>query len=159
MKLSESQALHRLAAYCSKAERCESDIRKKMMLWELSDEEKNRIVTRLRQEKFLDENRYAVAFVKDKSRFGKWGRVKIEFELRKKKIPDSLIHSAIQEMDQEGSNQILTDLLIKKNRLVKAQTDYDRRIKLIRYAASKGYLMDDIVRCLNRIVKENDDME
>lgn len=155
--MTESQALHRLAVYCSRAERCESDVRKKLTLWELSDDEKSRIVSRLFQEKFLDEDRYAKAFVKDKSRFGKWGKLKIQFELKKKRIPDSIIKAAIADLEDEETEKVLMALLTRKNALVKAKDDRDRRTKLIRFAAGKGFQMNEILSCLNRITKAEDE--
>ena len=158
--MTESQALHRLAAYCSRAERCESDISKKLLAWELTADSCLRIVTRLKTEKFLDETRYARAFVRDKSRFGKWGQIKIEFELRKKRIPERIIAEAILELNQETTASVLHDLLMKKNTTVKARDYYDRKTKLIRFAASKGYALDDIIRNLDKILNQQDgDME
>lgn len=157
MKLSESQALHRLAAYCSKAERCESDIWRKMLAWELADEEKSRIVSRLKQEKFLDDRRFATAFVNDKSRFSKWGKVKIEFELRKKKIDETLIREATSTLDDAESEAVLGALLLKKEASIKAKNDYDKRAKLLRFALGRGYSMGVALRCIDKISKLNDE--
>jgi regulatory protein len=154
--MTESQALHKLAAYCSKAERCEWDIRKKLSSWEFSEESSSTIIARLKQEKFLDEVRYTHAFVRDKSRFGKWGVVKIEFELRKKRISETIIRESLSVLDEEDAGSILAGLLAKKNNCVKAQGNYERRVKLIRFATGKGYKMDEIIRCLDKIVKEED---
>ena len=154
--MTESQALYKLAAYCSKAERCEWDVRKKLSSWELAEESSSTIVSRLKQEKFLDEARYAKAFVRDKSRFGKWGVVKIVFELRKKRIPETIIREAMSELKEEDTDSILSELLVRKNNSVKAESDYERRAKLIRFAAGKGYKMDEIVRCVNKMVKDED---
>jgi regulatory protein len=159
MKLTEQQALHKLAAYCSKGERCEMEIRKKLQLWEVSPEEALRIVSRLIQEKFLDEKRYAKAFVKDKSLFAKWGKVKIEFELRKKQISEIVVKEAISEIDDRDAQGILFKLLEMKNKSVKAQTDYERRIKLMRYALGKGYQIDVVKRCLDKLLKGGDGYE
>lgn len=158
--MTESQALHILAAYCSKAERCELDIRKKLAAWELGEESSTAIIARLKQEKFLDELRYCQAFVRDKSRFAKWGAVKIEFELRKKRITETIIREAISVLNEEDSDSILAELLVKKNNFVKAQTNYERRVKLVRFAAGKGYKIDQIMRSLDKIIKQEDeDME
>jgi regulatory protein len=156
MKMTESQALHKLAAYCSKAEHCEWDVRKKISSWQLDEEVSSRVISRLRQEKFLDEMRYCKAFVRDKSRFGKWGVVKIEFELRKRRISEKVIREAISELNEEDSDTVLSELLIRKNSCVKAQNSYERRAKLIRFASGKGYKMDNIMRCIDKIVKQED---
>lgn len=153
----EAQALHKLAAYCSKAERCELDIRKKMMLWEVPDEQQVRILSRLKQEKFLDDERYARAFVNDKSRFSKWGKVKIEFGLRKKKIAETLIRKIVTELPEDEFETVLTDLLRKKEKTVKTQNDYEKRTKLMRFAAGRGFSMEQIMHCMDKIVKSEDE--
>ena len=130
-----------------------------MLLWELTAEEQNRIIQRLIQERFLDELRYAIAFAKDKSKFAKWGRVKVEFELRKKKISEAVISKAVSELKDEDCNRLLTDLLVKKNKQIQARNDYDRRNKLIRYGLGKGYQMDEVIQCLNALIKGNGDLE
>lgn len=157
MKLSESQALHKLAAYCSKAERCQSDVLKKMSAYELREDEVSRIMQRLIREKFIDESRYAVAFAGDKTRFAKWGRRKIEFELRKKKIPESIINCALAEIGTEQDSQILLDLLLKKNHSIKANSVYQRRTKLLRYALGKGYTLDESQSLVSKILNSEED--
>ena len=78
-QISESEMLHRAAAYCSASERCIQDVEKKIKAAGLAGEESDRIVSRLLQERFIDESRFARYFVNDKLRFNKWGRVKINY--------------------------------------------------------------------------------
>lgn len=157
MKLSESQALHKLAAYCSKAERCQSDVLKKMSAYELREDEVSRIMQRLIREKFIDESRYAVAFAGDKTRFAKWGRRKIEFELRQKKIPESIINCVLAEIETKQDPQILFDLLLKKNHSIKANSVFERRTKLLRYALGKGYTLDESQSLVSKILNSEED--
>lgn len=82
--------LHRAAAYCSASERCIQDVEKKIKAAGLAGEESDRIVSRLLQERFIDESRFARYFVNDKLRFNKWGRVKINYEMQRKGIPSSI---------------------------------------------------------------------
>lgn len=159
MKLTEANALARTAAYCSKAERCESDILKKLAGWELTGEEQLRIIARLRKEKFLNEERYCRSFVRDKVRFNKWGKVKIIFELRKKQISQNLIDQCLTELDENEFNNSLESILIIKNKSVKAVSNYERRTKLLRFALSRGFSLQESQKVLNKILKQTDDEE
>ncbi|WP_304966528.1 regulatory protein RecX, partial [uncultured Parabacteroides sp.] len=85
-QISESEMLHRAAAYCSASERCIQDVEKKIKAAGLTGEESDRIVARLLEERFIDESRFARYFVNDKLRFNKWGRIKIRQHLQAKRV-------------------------------------------------------------------------
>ena len=142
------QALHRLAAYCSRSERCVQDIRRKMTEWGLSEVEQKKAIQYLQHEKFLDENRYCRAFIHDKSQYNRWGAHKIRYELKKKQIPDTLIREAVSEIDTDVYREQLCQLLANKRKTVKGSNEYEINQKLIRFAAGKGFSLDDIERAL-----------
>ena len=142
------QALHRLAAYCSRGERCVQDIRQKMIGWGLPEEEHNKIIQHLQRENFLDEKRYCRAFVHDKSQYNRWGSYKIRYELKKKQIPETLIREAISEIDADVSREQLRQLLAAKRKTVKGANDYEIHQKLMRFAAGKGFSLEEIEAAL-----------
>ncbi len=150
-ELSEAKVLHKLARYCSLAERCVDDIRKKMTHWEIAPPIQLQIIKKLQAEHFLDEERYCQAFVHDKSKFNKWGYNKIKFELSKKNIPGTLILTALKNLDTQESRKILTELLKKKKKSVKGKSAYEIQQKLIRFAAGKGFPIDDILQCMEQL--------
>lgn len=113
-KLNEQEMLHRMAAYCSSAERCEQDVRQKLVKAELEPEAVSRIINRLRQEKFIDEARFARTFVSDKFRFNHWGKYKIRCELLRKEISEEEIELALSSLEMEEYDQVLMDLLKTK---------------------------------------------
>ena len=152
MKLTEPQALNRAASYCSRAERCEWDVRKKLAAWEVDDEAANRIVKRLRDERFVSDERFCRSFVNDKLRFNKWGRTKIVYELRKRKISEALYQPILDELSGNEFEEQLMHILSVKIRTVKGKDDYDRKTKLIRFALSRGFAMDMAVKCVNKIM-------
>ena len=152
MKYSETQALPKIAAYCSKAERAESEARKKLLGWELDEESIERIITRLKKENFLNEERYCRSFIKDKIQFNKWGKVKIVFELKKKRISQSTIDSCFQEIESTDFETPLIKILTTKARSVKAANDYERWAKLVRFGMGRGYSLDQIKKCLSKIL-------
>jgi regulatory protein len=91
------------------------------------------------KERFIDDSRYASAFVKDKFRQNKWGKVKISAHLRSKSLGDDLIRSALDEIDDEAYIDMIREVINDHRRLVKAKNQYDMKGKLLRFALSRGY--------------------
>lgn len=147
---SESEVRIKAEAYCSVAERCRSEVAQKLWQWGASAEAEASILKHLEVENYVDENRYAIAFVRDKYRFSQWGRIKIIHALRMKHISESDIKEGLEHIDEEEYLSILNDLLSRKKRTVKASNDYERNGKLIRFAAGHGYELDDILSCLKQ---------
>lgn len=159
MKLSEQNALYRVAAYCSKAERCEYDVRKKLINWELSEEEQNRILKRLKDEKYLDNKRFCRSFINDKVKYNKWGEKKIIFELRKKIISEQDYSPFLEELSKDDFEEQLIHILKVKNRTTKAKDNYDRKTKLIRFALGRGFSMDLVMKCVDNLLEGKYDEE
>ena len=151
-KLSYEQALQRLASYCSRVERCVFDVRRKMEEWEISSEQQNQIILKLQKEKFLDEERYCKAFVHDKTHHNRWGIYKIKFELKRKQIPESLIREALKNLDPEDNLKRLKSLIEQKMKSVTGKNEWEIRQKLMRFAASRGFSLEDIEIILGNIV-------
>lgn len=146
--LTEEQAFNRAASLCSASECCKADISDKLRRWQMSATEVERIVTRLESERFIDESRYAKAFVRDKYRFNKWGIVKISQLLRMKHISDADIDCALEEIDRQEYLNILRDLLRSKQKDVRAASDYEKTMKLVHFAMGRGFEADDIRQIL-----------
>ena len=145
------KALHSLAAYCSRSERCVSDIKRKLSKWEISEHDQNNILKRLQDEKFLNEERFCKAFVNDKSKYNKWGVYKIRFELKKKEIPDSLIREALKNIAPEENEERLLQLLQAKQKSVNGKNEFEIRQKLIRFAAGRGFSLEEIEKTLGKL--------
>jgi len=154
-KFSYEQALQRLAVYCSRAERCVWDLKRKMNEWEIPFQQQNKIIQQLKKEKFLDEERYCRAFVNDKTKYNRWGINRIKFELRKKEIPEQMILEAMKNIDREENREQLRLLIEQKKKSVKGKNEWEIRQKLIRYAASKGFSFEDIEITLESITFAN----
>ena len=143
-EISEKDALFRLSALCSSAEHCSYEMIQKMQKWGLSEEVQDRIMRKLTEEKFIDDERFCRFFVKDKIRYSKWGRRKIEQALWAKRIPASIQQDVLDNVEKEEYLNILRPLLKKKRKSTKAANDYELNGKLIRFALSKGFGMDII---------------
>ena len=122
-----------------------------------SPEVKERIIRRLAEEKFIDETRFCRSFVNDKLRFNKWGRIKIDFELRNRGISPALREESLGSIDEQFYNELLADLLANKKKSIKAKDARDAYLKLLRFGAGRGFESNLISRCLQQLVKGGDD--
>ena len=150
--LTPPEALHRAAALCSSAEHCTADIREKLARGGVTEADSRTIIDRLVQERFIDEQRYAVAFVKDKFRFSGWGRIKMRYALQQKRIDGSDIDHALATLDEEPYNDRLLELLQAKSRSIRDDDPEARRAKLFRFAASRGFEPSLILNALKQVV-------
>ena len=132
-------ALDRLEALCVAAERCESELRQKLWTWQISSAEADRIMDRLIQGRFVDNERFARSFVRDKYRLSLWGRRKIAAALAVKRIDSSIIRTALEEIDQEEYISLLRSVVASKIRSAKDADTYEGRTKIFRSVASRGY--------------------
>ncbi len=146
--LTYDELLFKASAYCAMAEHCAAEVREKLRSWGASAADADRIVAYLSSEKYMDELRYCEAFVRDKFRFNRWGRIKIEVMLRTKNLPDDCIAQALAQIADDEYLQTLSDLIRAKERTLKVCGYHDRRFKLIRFAQSRGFELDAIAQCL-----------
>ena len=151
---SENDAYLTLAALCAQAEHCQWEMQEKMRRWELPEEEQARVMQRLVSERYVDDERYARAFVKDKVRYNKWGRRKVEQALWQKHIDEDIRQRVLDEVDDSEYLAVLKPLLQQKRRSTKAANDYELNQKLVRFAVSRGFTFDIIRQCLD--VNEED---
>ena len=101
-EITEQEAYLQLAALCAQAEHCQQEMRDKMRRWEVDETAQNRIVARLVKERYIDDERYARAFVKDKIRYNKWGRRKVQQALWLKHIDADIQQRVLDEIDEKG---------------------------------------------------------
>jgi regulatory protein len=132
-------ALNKAMALCAGREMCPSDIRTRLYSWGVKDVDTEKILSVLVQGKFINEERYATAFVKDRFRHNKWGKVKTGAALRMKRIPDEVIGKALDSIDNEEYLDLLKSIVEKQRKTIKAKNLYDLKGKLLRYCLSKGF--------------------
>ena len=148
-EMTEQEAYLQLAAICAQAEHCEQEMRDKMKRWEIDETAQNRIIDRLTKERYIDNERYARAFVKDKIRYNKWGRKKVQQALWMKRIDQDIQQRVLDEIDEKEYLDVLRPLLKQKRKSIKADSDYEMNQKLVRFALSRGFTFDIIRQCLN----------
>lgn len=142
-------SLNKAMALCAGTEYCISDLLVKLRSWGTDDNENARIIELLKKENFINEERYALAYVKDKYNYNKWGKIKIAAHLKSKKISGEMIEMALDTIDNETYKQTLSNLLTVHRRSVKAKNQFDLKAKLLRYGLSKGYESSILYDLLN----------
>ena len=146
--MTADEILYKMAAKCSTSEQCMSDIEAKLSRYDLTEEERTRILRHLVEEKYIDDRRYAEAFVRDKYRFNKWGRIKIAQGLRMKGIDSETISTAMKAIDEAEYLDILRDLIKAKRKSTRGKNDYEINGKLVRFATGRGFEYAAIRQCM-----------
>ena len=138
-ELTEKEIIKKLATACVKREYCTQDMQKKMRLWGVDADTQASVLAYLTKNKYVDNARYARAFVFDKARYNKWGRKKIDYSLRLKGIDYALYADLLDEVEDDDYRETL-------------------RNKLIRFALGRGFTMDQTLKALKEMGQEVDDI-
>ena len=157
--LTPQQAMNRAAALCARCEQAPGDLREKLLKWGLSSSDTVQIIRQLTEQGFVDEGRYARAFVKDKFAFNGWGRIKIAHQLRQKGIANEAIDEAMSALDDDDYRQRLLELLRAKWRNVKEREPRAAWAAMMRFAASRGFetaIAQECVKQVTRLDVEDD---
>lgn len=156
--MEQDDALRRATSYCAKAEKCRSDIERKLRDWKVERTHWEYIISYLIEHNYLDEERYARAYARDKHRFSALGKHRIESELRNKQISSHTITLVLAELEEEFEiEEQLEHILQSKLRSIPKDLDPNKRYeRLMRYAAYKGYDYDDARRIISKLLSHLD---
>ena len=124
---------------CSQKEYCRSEITQKLRTKGATPAEIEALLKRLEAERYIDEERYARAFVSDKFRFDHWGRIKIAYALRQKGIDTNTIDDALAQIDDADYRRSLADFIALRRRTTKADSTYALNQKIARAAITRGF--------------------
>ncbi|WP_164977509.1 regulatory protein RecX [Ancylomarina salipaludis] len=155
-EISYSSALSKMQFICSRQEKCCSDIRKKLENWNLSYDDQDKIIQSLIDDKFIDEKRYTGFYVRDKYKFNKWGRIKISHHLKQKQIPEYLIMEAFDSISKEIYEDNLEEMLRAKMKSTREEDPYKLKAKLYRFAQSRGFESNLILRNIEKILHKDE---
>ena len=148
-QLTYESALARAASLCSRGEHAEAEMRRKLRQWGAETGDVDRVVEWLVDNGFIDNSRYAHAFVYDKSRFDLWGRVKIRHQLRLNGVAGDVVEEAMAEIDD--------DEYVANLRTLTVADPYKRKASLMRYGASRGYEPSLVLKVMAGIVDGAED--
>lgn len=149
--LTVPQATARAASLCARSEQAPADIHDKLVKWGLSSDAATRVVRELTEQGFLDENRYARAFAKDRFVFNGWGKIKIAHQLRMKAIPAEVIDEAMTAIDEDQYRRRLVELLSAKWRAVKDRELRAAWAAMMRFAVSRGFETALAAQCVKQV--------
>lgn len=133
------EAKQKIEAYCAYQERCDFEVRQKLFSWNLNLDDVDALISDLITHNFLNEERFAEAYVSGKFRIKRWGRVKIRQQLKLKKISAYSINKGMSVIDDDEYIKTAKELIESKSRLIKSKNQWDKINKLKRYLSSKGY--------------------
>ncbi len=156
--LTPEEAFNRAAGLCAKCEQCSPDILKKLSGWGISSSEAQKIISRLEELRFLDDERFAHAYAHDKLVFSGWGKMKIAQGLWAKRLPRDLIQEAVNGLDPEEYLSVAKRVMESKIRLSPELLEsYEGRTKLLRFGAGRGFGISLIAKIINGIKDSRDE--
>jgi regulatory protein len=150
---SAEQALQSLMRLCARAEKSSGDAMRLMRTWGVPEAQRQDVLNKLVELRFIDDKRYAEAYVREKSQLAGWGARKIAMQLRLKGVTKDIVDTTLSTIDIDDQQQHLENKLVKKLRSVKANNSYELRGKLLRYGLGLGYEYDMVVDVIDKIVE------
>ena len=150
------EALAALMRLCARAEKSEGDARRLMRGWGVAEKDAEQVLGRLVRDRFIDDSRYAEAFVREKLRLSGWGEYKIRTALQRKGVSKERIDAALSQADRPAMGERLAQQLERKARTVKYTSQYELKTKLIRYGLSLGYDYEAVMDAASAMVRETD---
>ena len=124
-----------------------------MVVYELVDEIVEEIISKLQKDKFLDDERFVKAYVSDKFRLNKWGKIKMRHYLKMKGLPDGLIKEGLDSIDEEKYISVLIKTMKDKAKTIKKKDKFEKMGQIIRFTQNRGFEPELIHRHLNEVVK------
>ena len=148
------KALSKAMNICSRKEQCISDVMEKLNKWNVNNNNLDKIINTLIQEKFIDEERYAVHYVNDKIWLNKWGKRKVLYVLKLKRISEKIIDKALGDIDNEKYYILVYNELKKKHKKLKPDDRLIIKSKLYNFGSGRGYESDLIYKAVGEIFDE-----
>lgn len=138
-EVTPQQAVLKLESLCARGERCTYELRQKLSSWQISEGTATKIINHLKNLRYVDDQRFAMAYCRDKFRFSKWGKLKITQGLATKRISRELISNAIADINEEEYKRTLIELLRHKSQMISDANSYEGKTKLFRFGVSRGF--------------------
>lgn len=148
-KISIIEAKKKLEKYCAYQERCHSEVRHKLLQYEVYGEALEEVLTYLIENNFLNELRFATAFARGKMNLKSWGKTKIQYHLKAKGISDYCINKALAQFDEKIIETKIALLYHKKNNVIKEINPTLRKHKIAQYIIRKGFEPNQVWKIIN----------
>jgi len=148
IKYDKKTGLAKAESYCAYQERSQQEVRSKLYDWGLWPNEVEEVISDLIETNFLNEERFAKAYVSGKFNIKHWGKIKIKQGLKLKKITDKMIAIALNTIDYDDYLLTILNTAEKKLPTIKENDPYKKKYKLVTYLMGKGFENDLIVEVL-----------
>ena len=148
------QALAALMRLAARSEKSSGDAMRLMQNWGVEPSARCGVLQKLIDNKFIDDRRYAEAFVRDKMRFSGWGTFKLRAALRNKGIAVEIVNEVLGGLDGGDMSERLRERLERKMRTVKYASRYELKTKLMRYGASLGYDFESVAEVVDALISD-----
>ena len=148
--LTKEQALQKLKHYCAYQERCHSEVKEKLYNLGVWKKDHDEIISALIEENYLNEERFAIAYAGGKWRVKQWGRVKIKYELKQKKVSEYCIKKALQQISEEEYLAVIKKMADEKYASLKAEQYLVRKKKTMDFLIRKGFEMDLVRKVIEK---------
>ena len=149
------QAFMKLKHYCGYQERCHYEVKEKLYSLGLRKSDVEQLISRLIEENYLNEERFAQQFAGGYFRQKKWGINKIVYALRHKKVSEYNIKKGIKTIDQVEYNKVAEKLIRAKWLLPKKEQYMNRETKTMAYLLQKGYDAGLVQTIIKKIKNES----
>lgn len=153
--MSVSEAIQKCADWCSQSEHCEFEVREKLQKYGVENDAIDKIICQLKEERYIDNSRYANYFAKDRARFNGWGPIKIKFQLSLKKIDTEIINDAISLVDSNIFEEQLRKVVQSKVKMSRQVDNQKLKASLLRLGYSRGFEYQMIARVVKLVLNES----
>jgi regulatory protein len=139
-------------SYCAYQERSQQEVRDKLYDWGLHHDEVEEVITELILNNFLNEERFAMAYVSGKFNIKKWGKIKIKQGLKLKRVPEKMIIKALNTIDYDEYLGVILAAAQKKAPFITEKDPYKKKYKLVTYLMGKGFesnLISEVLKANN----------
>ncbi|MFN8320759.1 MAG: regulatory protein RecX [Saprospiraceae bacterium] len=147
------QALTELKRWCAIQERSHEEVKTKLIERGIYGDEVDRIISELITENFINELRFAKAYVSGKFKINGWGRNKILQGLKQHKISSYNIQKSLATIEEDAYEYLLKKTMLKKKELISA-SGLELKQKLYNYLAQKGFEAGEIQKCMAEILDD-----
>ena len=153
-KLTPQQALPKLKQFCAYQERCHSEVKEKLYNYGVYQMDAEEIISKLVEDNYLNEERFAIHFAGGKFRIKQWGRIKIKYELKQKQVSEYCIKKALTNIDEAEYLKTLDKLAGTKLLTLKHEKNiFIKRKKMQDHLRMKGYEGDLITDVMKQLLK------
>ncbi len=155
MKVSQKLVYEKLRRYCNYQDRCHQEVRTKILALKIYGDDLEEIIAELIREDYLNEERYARSYTRGKFRMKKWGRNKILYQLKAKRVSDYCIKKGLEEINEEEYQDTLQKLMDKQLEKHASKGSLIAKDKTIKYAISRGYETNLVFSTIRKLEKKN----